>query len=87
MQCKGTAGPATMLRIDCGDTESTDILATAGNLDVAFVSPWLYRSMIRRNARIDAKRVVIYHHRSAERVAECTEGCVQPGQGDTIRLD
>jgi L-ascorbate metabolism protein UlaG (beta-lactamase superfamily) len=69
-----------------GDTESSDSLAAARNLDVAFVSPWLFRSMVKRGIRIDAKRVVIYHHTSGERVAECSAGCVLPRQGDTIQI-
>jgi L-ascorbate metabolism protein UlaG (beta-lactamase superfamily) len=69
-----------------GDTESTDSLAAASNLEVAFVSPWLYRSMMRGGARIDAKQVVIYHHASDERIPECAVGCTQPRQGEVIRI-
>lgn len=70
-----------------GDTESIDSLSAAKNLDVAFVSPWLHQSMIRSGRRIDAKRVVIYHHRIGQQVPGCDAGCIAPRQGDTIQID
>jgi L-ascorbate metabolism protein UlaG (beta-lactamase superfamily) len=71
-----------------GDTESTKSIAAAKNLDVAFLSPWLYQSARQAGIRIDAKRVVIYHHQSAdERVPGCDTGCVVPRQGETIRIE
>ena len=69
-----------------GDTESVDHLAGLKNLDVAFISPWLYRSTLKRNLRIDARRIVIYHHEVDESVPECRATCVVPRQGDTIQL-
>jgi L-ascorbate metabolism protein UlaG (beta-lactamase superfamily) len=69
-----------------GDTESLDALLAARNLDVAFVSPWLYRAAVRRAARIDARRVMIYHHAQGERVPDCTGSCSVPRQGDTLRF-
>lgn len=68
-----------------GDTESAASLLAARNLDVAFVSPWQYRAAL-KTGRIDAKRIVIYHHQSGERVAECASGCVLPKQGDVVRF-
>ena len=70
-----------------GDTESTDSLAAAKTLDVAFVSPWIYASAIKKGIRIDAKRVVIYHHQRGERIPGCDAGCTVPRQGDTIRIE
>ncbi len=69
-----------------GDTESVDHLGTLKNLDVAFISPWLYRSALKRNQRIDARRIVIYHHEAGESVPECRTNCVVPRQGDTIQI-
>lgn len=70
-----------------GDTESTGSLAAAKDLDVAFVSPWMFDSMRRSGARIDAKRVVIYHHqKSDDRVRGCDAGCTVPRQGESIRI-
>ena len=69
-----------------GDTDSVDHLAGLKNLDVAFISPWLYRSALKRNVRIDARRIVIYHHESGETVPECQTNCIVPRQGDAIQL-
>jgi L-ascorbate metabolism protein UlaG (beta-lactamase superfamily) len=69
-----------------GDTEQLDALLAARNLDVAFVSPWLYSAAARRGAAIDAKRVIIYHHQAAEAVPQCTGTCFIPRQGDTFRF-
>ena len=69
-----------------GDTESLDSLLAARNLDVAFISPWLYRSVLRAGKRIDAKQIVIYHQQAGERIPECGEGCSVPRQGDVLRF-
>jgi L-ascorbate metabolism protein UlaG (beta-lactamase superfamily) len=69
-----------------GDTESITMLTAARDLDVAFVSPWNYRSAIRNNRRIDAKRIVIYHHQAGEQIPECRERCHVPRQGETITI-
>lgn len=70
-----------------GDTESADTLLAARNLDVAFVSPWLYRSIAKAGARIDAKLVVIYHHDIGQDVPGCTVKCVVPRQGYTLKIE
>jgi L-ascorbate metabolism protein UlaG (beta-lactamase superfamily) len=69
-----------------GDTESADSLLAAKGLDVAFVSPWQFQSAQRRGGKIDAKRVVIYHHEAGQQVPGCTGSCVVPKQGDTIDI-
>lgn len=69
-----------------GDTESTDALLAARDLDVAFVSPWLLRAVSRDGARIDADRIVVYHHRVGETVTGCGATCVVPAQGDVLRF-
>jgi L-ascorbate metabolism protein UlaG (beta-lactamase superfamily) len=69
-----------------GDTESVDHLLALEDLDVAFVSPWLYRSALKRSGRIGAQRIVIYHHDATEAVSECRAGCIVPRQGERIRI-
>lgn len=69
-----------------GDTETIDRLLAEGDLDVAFVSPWNYRSAIRRNRRIDAERIVIYHHQAGEKIPECQDRCYLPRQGETLKM-
>ena len=69
-----------------GDTESKDHLVALKNLDAAFVSPWLFRSVLRASQRIDTKLVVIYHHEAGENVPECAADWILPHQGETIQI-
>jgi L-ascorbate metabolism protein UlaG (beta-lactamase superfamily) len=69
-----------------GDTTDARSLILAKNLDFAFVSPWLYRTVTRLPRRIDAKRVVIYHHEAGQQIPGCEAGCLVPKQGDTIPI-
>lgn len=69
-----------------GDTESPDSLLAAQRLDLAFVSSWQFQSAQRRGGRIDAKRVVIYHHQPGEQVPGCAGNCVVPGQNDAFEI-
>ncbi|MGE0865786.1 MAG: MBL fold metallo-hydrolase [Vicinamibacterales bacterium] len=70
-----------------GDTEDPAALLAARNLDVAFVSPWLFQSVRKSGRIIDARRIVIYHQTAAETtVAGCGERCTVPKQGDTLTL-
>jgi L-ascorbate metabolism protein UlaG (beta-lactamase superfamily) len=69
-----------------GDTESAAHLTALRDLDVAFVSPWLHRAVLKAGGRVDARRVVIYHHQPEEPVPECQEGCHVPRQGETLRF-
>jgi L-ascorbate metabolism protein UlaG (beta-lactamase superfamily) len=65
-----------------GDTDDPTALLAQRGLDLAFVSPWLWETVRTRGARIDARRVVIYHHRSGESVPGCTGACRVPRQGE-----
>jgi Xaa-Pro aminopeptidase len=68
-----------------GDTDSPDSLLAAKNLDYAFVSPWLLEKVGRQKGRIDARRVVVYHHRADEKVASI-QSAVVPKPGDVLTL-
>lgn len=61
-----------------GDTETPGFLLPLKNLDVAFVTPWLVRTMARQDLVLNAERVVLYHHKTDEEVS--------PFQ-DYLRLD
>ncbi len=67
-----------------GDTESPDALLAQRGLDIAFVSPWLYRAAQARG-KIDASRIAIYHHTAGEDVPRC-DRCVTPAQNAAIEL-
>jgi L-ascorbate metabolism protein UlaG (beta-lactamase superfamily)/pimeloyl-ACP methyl ester carboxylesterase len=64
-----------------GDTEDPASVLNQKGLDFAFVTPWVFEAVRSRGARIDAARVVIYHHFTAERVAGCVTPCEVPVQG------
>jgi L-ascorbate metabolism protein UlaG (beta-lactamase superfamily) len=69
-----------------GDTDDTAQLLDVKNLDVAFVSPWLFEAVQRSGRRIDARRIVIYHQTADATVAGCTGTCSVPKQGETLRF-
>jgi L-ascorbate metabolism protein UlaG (beta-lactamase superfamily) len=71
-----------------GDTESVDHLTHLENIDVAFMSSWLYGTTQRSGRRVEAKRIVIYHRYPGERPpAACTGTCSAPAQGDTFVIE
>jgi hypothetical protein len=70
-----------------GDTDDPTALLAQRGLDVAFVTPWLWRTVRARGATIDAGRVVIYHHQSDESVPGCTGTCRVPRQGDRWTIE
>lgn len=70
-----------------GDTDDDEALLSAKNLDVAFVSPWLFQRALKSGRPIDARRIVIYHQESGQAsVPGCSGACSVPKQGDTLRL-
>jgi L-ascorbate metabolism protein UlaG (beta-lactamase superfamily) len=66
-----------------GDTEDPGELLRQRDLDAAFVSPWLLRAATKGGRRIDARRVVVYHHQADESVPEI-QGRELPRQGDEL---
>jgi L-ascorbate metabolism protein UlaG (beta-lactamase superfamily) len=69
-----------------GDTEDPADLLAARDLDVAFVSPWLFASARRKGARIDARRLVIYHHQDGQAIPGDVSQRTVPRQGEVIVL-
>jgi L-ascorbate metabolism protein UlaG (beta-lactamase superfamily) len=68
-----------------GDTADPAALLAARGLDLAFVSPWLLAAVESNGQKIDAARVVVYHHRASEAVPEI-QGRLLPRQGDVLVL-
>jgi L-ascorbate metabolism protein UlaG (beta-lactamase superfamily) len=68
-----------------GDTEDTTALLAARDLDYAFVSPWLLAAVQRAGRKIDARTVVVYHHRDGETVPPFQDPVV-PRQGQVLTL-
>jgi hypothetical protein len=50
------------------------------------VSPWMYRTVMKAGRRIDARRVVIYHHAAGQQIPGCAAECFILRQGDTISI-
>jgi hypothetical protein len=69
-----------------GDTDDTAALLAARGLDVAFVSPWLLRAVERNHGHIDARQIVVYHHRADETVPPF-QGRIVPAQGQVLKLE
>jgi L-ascorbate metabolism protein UlaG (beta-lactamase superfamily) len=69
-----------------GDTEDPKTLIEQRGLDIAFVTPWLWRQVRSSGVRIDAKQIVIYHHEAGETIAGCTGACKAPAQGESWRI-
>jgi L-ascorbate metabolism protein UlaG (beta-lactamase superfamily) len=67
-----------------GDTDSLDQLIAMKNLDVAFVSPWLFERAAKAGRRIDARRIVIYHHTADAVIPGCHDTCRVPKQGESL---
>jgi L-ascorbate metabolism protein UlaG (beta-lactamase superfamily) len=66
-----------------GDTEDATALLAQKSLDAAFVSPWLLDGVVKAGRRVDARRVVVYHHQADLRVPDVHDREV-PRQGDTL---
>ena len=69
-----------------GDTEDPAALLAARDLDAAVVSPWLLRAIQQKGARIDAAKVIVYHHRDGETVPAFQDRIV-PRQGQALALE
>lgn len=68
-----------------GDTETADLLLAQRNLDLAVITPWLWSDVRRQGRSLDARRVVIYHHRADEAIRDCG-GCWIPKSGERLSL-
>jgi len=71
-----------------GDTDRYDDLVSRHGLDDAFVSPWLLAAIVRNGKSIDARRVIVYHHKANEAVARLPSAfVVVPRQGESLDLN
>ncbi|MPY88653.1 MAG: hypothetical protein GEU99_12095 [Luteitalea sp.] len=68
-----------------GDTADTGTLLAARELDAAFVTPWLLEAVHETGRRIDARQVIVCHHRVGQTVAEM-QGRIVPSQGQVLSL-
>ena len=68
-----------------GDTGDTDHLAELPDVDLAFLTPWLFENARRANALPNTK-IVIYQHRVGEIIPNCFN-CTVPEKGEYIPFD
>lgn len=61
-----------------GDTENPSEILRRKDIDVMFVTPWLVRTMARQGLSLAAKQLILYHHKTGEKVPEF---------GNLLRLD
>lgn len=71
-----------------GDTEDPKILERFNNIDLAFISPWLYKYGQNRNIRIDAKKTALYHLYPSNKIDDeyASDLLVLKNQGEIITL-
>jgi len=68
-----------------GDVEDPTQVLAQENLDVAFVTPWLSCLVFDEGAKIDAERLVLYHHFENKREPTCGEPA-RMTRGEVFRL-
>lgn len=51
-----------------GDTETPADILKQKDLDVLFITPWIVRTIERQNLTVDAKQLILYHHKTDEEV-------------------
>jgi len=68
-----------------GDTEREQYVLAEKDLDIAFVTPWLLRTIFDQGKRIAAKQVVVYHHKYGEEIVPY-DGAILPEQNDTFTI-
>ncbi len=69
-----------------GDTGDTAHLATLPEVDIAFLSPWLFENARKEDALPNAKKIVIYQHHEGEIIPNCFT-CTIPEKGELITFD
>lgn len=68
-----------------GDTGDTGHLASLQDVDLVFLSPWLFENARKANALPNTK-IVIYQHRVGEIIPNCFD-CIVPEKGEYISFD
>jgi L-ascorbate metabolism protein UlaG (beta-lactamase superfamily) len=68
-----------------GDAENPDYLLSMKNLDIAIVNTWLLKAIKNQNKTIDAKKIIVCHHRTGEKV-DAGQEFVKIEQYETISI-
>ena len=67
-----------------GDTEVTQHMLAQKNIDVLFITPWLLKQVRTEGAALPAKKIVVYHQASNEKIAD--KGVLVLKQGETFDM-
>ena len=51
-----------------GDAESSETIGKIKNIDLAFAPLWLLQNAYREGVVIDAKKIILYHHRAGQNI-------------------
>ncbi len=70
-----------------GDTHLSDTLVSIKNLDLVFAAPWVLTDAWERKLNIDSKEIILYHHRSVERVNNKSDKIIVPKQNQEFELE
>jgi len=68
-----------------GDTDDPSALFRETDIGYAFITPWLWKTVKSRRASLNARKIIIYHHRKDEQIESCSS-CWIPVQGDRREL-
>jgi L-ascorbate metabolism protein UlaG (beta-lactamase superfamily) len=69
-----------------GDTHLADTLVSIKNLDMVFAAPWVLTNAWERKLKIDAKQIILYHHRSVESINNKSDKIIVPEQNERFKL-
>jgi len=69
-----------------GDTHLADTLVSIKNLDMVFAAPWVLSDAWERKLKIDAKQIILYHHRSVKSINNKSDKIVVPEQNERFEL-
>lgn len=69
-----------------GDTGTADALFQLDReVDIAFLTPWVLRPLLRDKKTIPARQIIVYHHTAIEDTPTCDK-CLTPYQGQVIEV-
>lgn len=69
-----------------GDAESAKTISEIKNIDLVFAPSWLIKDAFVKELGIDAKKIILYHHRADEKINNKSDKVVVPFQGQKFEL-
>jgi glyoxylase-like metal-dependent hydrolase (beta-lactamase superfamily II) len=69
-----------------GDTHLADTLVSIKKLDMMFADPWVLSNVWERILKIDAKQIILDHHRSVDSINNKSDKIIVPEQSERFEL-